>query len=64
MNRLISVTVIAVVLSALLFPPFKSNAETAGTAVLNEARVREIVTDYLLQKTKDLGVDLQLKKLV
>jgi flagellar basal body P-ring formation protein FlgA len=63
MNRLLRVTVFAVILSAALFILLKSNAEAAGTAVLNEARVRQIVTDYLLEKTKDLGLDIQLKKL-
>jgi flagella basal body P-ring formation protein FlgA len=63
MNRLLRVTVIAVILSATLFTTLKSNVEAAGTAVLNEARVRQIVTDYLLQKTKDLRLDIQLKKL-
>lgn len=62
MNRLLRVTVIVVILSAALFSPLKNNVEAAGTAVLNEARVRQIVTDYLLQKTKDLGLDIQLKK--
>jgi flagella basal body P-ring formation protein FlgA len=62
MNRLLRVTVIAVILSAALFSPLKNNVEAAGTAVLNEARVRQIITDYLLQKTKDLGMDIQLKK--
>ena len=63
MNRVLRVTVFAVILSAALFTLLKSNAEAAGTAVLNEARVRQIVTDYLLEKTKDLGLDIQLKKL-
>jgi flagella basal body P-ring formation protein FlgA len=62
MNRLLRVTVFAVILSAALFTPLKNNVEAAGTAVLNEARVRQIITDYLLQKTKDLGMDIQLKK--
>jgi flagella basal body P-ring formation protein FlgA len=62
MNRLLRITVIAVILSAALLPSLVTNSEAAGTAVLNEARVRQIVTDYLLQKTKDLGLDVQLKK--
>jgi flagellar basal body P-ring formation protein FlgA len=62
MNRLLRLTVIALIFSAALLPPLITNAEAEGTAMLNEARVRQIITDYLLQKTKDLGLDIQLKK--
>ena len=63
MNRLLRVTVAAIILSAVLMAALTNNAAEAGTAVLNEAGVRQIVIDYLRQKTMYMGLDLQLKKL-
>jgi flagella basal body P-ring formation protein FlgA len=54
--------VIAAILSATLLPTPMTRAGAAGTAVLTESRVRQIVTDFLLQKTRNLGVDIRLKK--
>lgn len=59
MKRFLSISVLAIALITLgmTFLP------AAETRVLNEARVRQIVTDYLQQKTRLSGGAIQLKRL-
>ena len=63
MNRLLRVTVVAIILSAVLTTALSNNVSAAGSVQLNEAGVRQIVMEYLQQKTMHMGLDVQLKKL-
>ncbi|HEX2769603.1 MAG TPA: hypothetical protein VHN12_10000, partial [Geobacteraceae bacterium] len=59
MKRHLQIPVMAMVLLIALL----TTLPAADANVLNEAKVRQIVTDYLQQKTRFLDVALQLKKL-
>ena len=63
MNQLLRVTVVAIILSAVLTTALSNNVSAAGSVQLNEAGVRQIVMEYLQQKTMHMGLDVQLKKL-
>jgi flagella basal body P-ring formation protein FlgA len=52
---------IAILTAVVLTTPFHAGA--AERNVLTEAQVRRVVTDYLLQKTGHLGVEIRLKRL-
>jgi flagella basal body P-ring formation protein FlgA len=59
MKRLLRIPVMAMVLLIALL----TTLPAADTNVLNESKVRQIVMDYLQQKTRFLDVAVQLKKL-
>jgi len=59
MKRLLRISVIAMVLLLALL----STLQAADANLLNEAKVRQIVMDYLQQKTRFLDVAVQLKKI-
>jgi flagella basal body P-ring formation protein FlgA len=59
MKRLLIYTLLSAVMLAAGSAPLTA----AERNVLKEAQVRQIVTDYLLQRTEHLGVEIRLKKL-
>jgi flagellar basal body P-ring formation protein FlgA len=59
MKRLLQIPVMAMVLLIALL----TTLPAADANVLNEAKVRQIIMDYLQQKTKFLDLAVQLKKL-
>ncbi len=59
MKRFLLVTLVVAVM--LLLGTYSLQA--AGRAVLTEAMVRQAVSDYLLQRTENMGVELRIKKL-
>ncbi len=48
---------------AFMLVPGAQSLQAGGRAVLTEARVRQVVTEYLLQRTENMGVELRIKKL-
>lgn len=59
MKRFLFLTGLTVLLAVVPVMPLSA----AGKAVLTEARVRQVVTDYLDQRTENQGVELRLRKL-
>jgi flagella basal body P-ring formation protein FlgA len=62
MKRIFSIPLSALLFAAILTSVGNSVAVAAEQVVLDEAGVNRIVTDYLLQKTAALGVEIHLKR--
>ena len=59
MKRILNLVVLTMLMVILNAPPLWA----AGRSVLTEAKVRQVVIEYLVQRTENQGIDIRLKKL-